>query len=476
VVTTFSDITERQLAEDQLRKLSLAVEQSPIAIMISNPVGRIEYVNDAYTRITGFARDAALGQLADDLQPDRPPPALRTAMRAALTAGAGWSAEIVARRSSGESYDELLRAVPIRQSDGSITHTLTLGEDISERKRIVAELDRHRHRLQDMVDERTLQLRQLNTELTASRDAAEAANRAKSAFLANMSHEIRTPMNAIIGLTHLLQQDPKDAAQANRLGKVADAAAHLLQVINDILDLSKIEAGKVELEHTDFSLAVLLLRATALVADTARAKGLLLACHADGVPDALHGDPTRLAQALVNLLSNAVKFTDRGRVDVHVDVVKHDGDDLVLRLRVVDTGIGIAPEAQAQLFSAFMQADASTTRRFGGTGLGLAITQRLALHDGRQVGVTSAPGQGSTFWFTVRLRQGVAADGVLGLRGQRRGRTAPALHAGARVLLVEDNPVNQEVAREVLQGVGLQVEVAANGRRRWNAWRRHPST
>jgi two-component system sensor histidine kinase/response regulator len=216
-----------------------------------------------------------------------------------------------------------LRAVPIRQGDGRITHTLVLGEDISERKRIVAELDQHRHRLQDMVDERTQQLRRLNTELTGSRDTAEAANRAKSAFLANMSHEIRTPMNAIIGLTHLLQQDPKDTAQAVRLGKVADAAAHLLQVINDILDLSKIEAGKVELEHTDFSLAVLLLRASSLVADTARAKGLVLACHTDGVPDALHGDPTRLAQALVNLLSNAVKFTDHGRVDVHVDCCKH---------------------------------------------------------------------------------------------------------------------------------------------------------
>jgi PAS domain S-box-containing protein len=462
VVTSFSDITQRHLAADQLRKLSLAVEQSPIGIAISSPDGRIEYVNDAYTRITGFPREEALGQLEEVLQPDRSPAEQRRAMHAALAAGRGWIGEFASMRKNGEFYDERVHVAPIRQPDGPITHTLTICEDITEHKRVVAELDHHRHRLQDMVQERTQQLQLVNEELTTSRDSAEAANRAKSAFLANMSHEIRTPMNAIIGLTHLLQQEPKDEPQARRLGKIADAAHHLLQVINDILDLSKIEAGKVELELADFSLDGLLQRVTELVAADAQLKGLELACHVVAVPDAWRGDATRLAQALVNLLGNAVKFTERGRVDLFVEQDAPADGSCRLRFRVVDTGIGIAPDVQRQLFSAFVQADASTTRRFGGTGLGLAITARLAALMGGEVGVDSTPGAGSTFWFTVCLQHGSAeatgwADASAAEAELRRR------SAGARILLVEDNLVNQEIAREVLQRVGLQVEVAGDG-------------
>jgi two-component system sensor histidine kinase/response regulator len=468
VVTTFSDITDRHAAEDQLRKLSLAVEQSPIAIAISSPEGRIEYVNEAFSRISGHPRDEALGQLHSELQPHRGPPARRAELRAALAAGQAWSGEFANRRRNGEPYDELVHVAPIRQPDGRITHALAIGEDITERKRMLAELDEHRHRLQDMVDQRTQQLRAVNAELVLSRDRAEAANRAKSAFLANMSHEIRTPMNAIIGLTHLLQRSPVDDTQRNRLDRIGDAASHLLQIINDILDLSKIESGKLELEQIDFSLADLLQRALALVADSARHKGLALRCQAQGAPELLRGDPTRVSQALVNLLSNAVKFTEQGSVDVQVDLQQQDADGLLLRFAVADTGIGIAPEVADQLFSAFVQADASTTRRFGGTGLGLAITQRLAAMMGGSVGVDSRPGQGSTFWFSVRLQPGHAVAGGW----------APDSHAedelrrrcsGARVLLVEDNPVNQEVARELMQAVGLQVQVADNGQQALDA-------
>jgi len=308
------------------------------------------------------------------------------------------------------------------------------------------------------------ELQRTHDELAHSRDRAESASRSKSVFLANMSHEIRTPMNAVLGLTHLLRRDARDALQAERLDKVAQAANHLLHVINDILDLSKIEAGKLALECTDFSLDTLLAQALALVADRAQAKGLALLHDQHQVPDTLRGDPTRLAQALVNLLSNAVKFTDQGQVTLVAELLSREGDQLLLRFAVRDTGIGIPADECRQLFQAFVQADTSTTRRFGGTGLGLAITQRLAHMMGGDVGVSSEPGRGSEFWFTARLQAGtarvvapppVAADGEAQLLRH---------HLGAQVLLVEDNPLNQDVARELLQSAGLVVEVVDNGR------------
>ena len=264
-----------------------------------------------------------------------------------------------------------------------------------------------------------LQLQQANAELVSARDRAEAANRAKSAFLANMSHEIRTPMNAIIGLTRLMQRDVQDPLAGERLAKVSAAAAQLMQVIDDVLDLSKIEAGKLELQQAPFSLAALLKRCLAQVAEQAQTQGLTLALEAHGLPDALRGDATRLSQALLNLLGNAVKFTERGGVVLVVEQMlladpvslapaAHGGrgdGHLPLRLRftVCDTGIGVEAEQLSKLFSAFVQADESPTRRYGGAGLGLAITQRLAELMGGEVGVRSQIGVGSQFWFTARF-------------------------------------------------------------------------
>ncbi|MDO8958604.1 MAG: ATP-binding protein, partial [Rhodocyclaceae bacterium] len=263
----------------------------------------------------------------------------------------------------------------------------------------VTELDLHRHHLEKLVELRT-------EELSLAKTQAEAANRAKSAFLANMSHEIRTPMNAILGLAHLLQRDGVTPAQADRLAKIDNAGRHLISIINDILDLSKIEAGRLQLESADFHLSAILDNVASIIGQAARDKGLQIEIDPDGVPLWLSGDATRLRQALLNYAANAVKFTEHGTIRLAARLLEEIGDELLVRFEVADSGIGIAPEKLTNLFQAFEQADVSTTRRYGGTGLGLAITRRLALLMGGAAGVDSAPGRGSTFWFTARLQRG----------------------------------------------------------------------
>ena len=299
----------------------------------------------------------------------------------------------------------------------------------------------------------TLQ-KQAEAELIQARDSAQADSRAKSAFLANMSHEIRTPMNAIIGLAHLMRRDSRDALSRDRIDKLSSAAQHLLQIISDILDLSKIEAGKLALEDASFSVDAMLARTCEMVADRARQKGLELVLDADHLPQRLRGDATRLSQALLNLLSNAVKFTDHGWVRVRGVPVDTAADGrLLVRFEVRDTGIGIAPAHQAALFSAFEQADSSTNRRYGGTGLGLALTRNLAQLMGGDAGLHSVPGEGSSFWFTAWLLPDT----------QHPDAAPPPSLRGLRALLVDDLDESRVALRDRLELLGLQVDADASG-------------
>ncbi|HNH35240.1 MAG TPA: PAS domain S-box protein [Rhodocyclaceae bacterium] len=455
-VISLSDVSARHEAELELRKLSLAVEQSANAVIITDRAGRIEYVNDAFVAMSGYPREEALGRNPRFLHSGKTSPETYADLWQALSAGQVWKGEFLNRRKTGEEYSNFALISPIRQSDGRITHYLALQEDITERKRIGEELDRYRHHLEEVVAHRT-------AELALAKEAAEAASRAKSTFLANMSHEIRTPMNAIIGLNHLIRRDARDPQQLERLEKVDESARHLLAVINEVLDLSKIEAGRLDLSVADFALADLIGQVRRVMDDKLSEKGLALRVDAEGVPPLLRGDPLRLRQALLNYFGNAVKFTEQGGITLRIRKISElAGGEMVLRFEVEDTGIGMSDEVRQRLFTPFEQADDSTTRRFGGTGLGLAITRHLATMMGGDVGVESAPGRGSTFWFTARLSRGTVEPAATAQVSDPLGELQRR-YRGRRVLLAEDNAVNQEVAATLLGDAGLEVDVASDG-------------
>ena len=452
-VGTVQDVTERHETDEKLRKLSLAIEQSPHSILITNMHGEIEYINEAFACKTGYSREEVIGQKPSLLHSDHTPAETYSDLWKTLALGNVWRGEFTNRRKDGTLYSDFAIISPVRQPDGRITHYLGIQEDISEKKQIQSELESYRHHLETLVAERT-------EELIQAKDEAESANRAKSAFLANISHEIRTPMNAIIGLTHIAQRGAGNSEQQERLGKVSEAAHHLMGIINDVLDISKIEAGKLQLEHTAFPLAQVCSTAGEMVRERAQAKHLPLNFEMDPtLPAIVLGDPLRVQQILLNFLSNAIKFTQLGTIDISVRLIERADSEALIRFSVTDTGIGITPEGLQKLFLPFEQGDTSTTRRYGGTGLGLAISRRLAVAMRGEIGVDSEPGKGSTFWFTARLgvadaRQLPDADVAVLPSGYQRD---------AYVLMAEDNEVNAEIALDILHTAGLKVDTAVDG-------------
>ncbi len=354
-----------------------------------------------------------------------------------------YQGQVEARVGAVEGDDELARMSRLFDRlldtiDQQTTALRTWGEDLDHR-----------------VAERTEDLAEANLALAKARDAAEQASRSKSAFLANMSHEIRTPMNAIVGLTHLLSRELTQPAQKERLAKINDAAHHLLSVINDILDISKIESGKLHLESASFEIERVFEAVSGMAVERAHARGLELVLDiAPEVSGVFRGDALRLRQILLNFVGNALKFTERGSIVLRARQLSCERGQAMLRFEVADTGIGIPESVMPRLFEAFEQADSSTTRKYGGTGLGLAISRRLARMMGGEIGVESAPGKGSTFWFTARLGHD---DSRLPVRP-----TVVTLQ-GKRVLVVDDHPEARQVLVDLLARQGMRVSECDSG-------------
>jgi len=460
-----ASVTERIDAEEQLRKLGLAVAQSPDSVIVTDLDGRIEYVNQAFVESTGHEHSAVIGRTQHGLGLFVSPEPTSERVGEEVERTGTWQGELITRRKDGHEFVELARITPIRDPRGAITHYLSIRRDVTQDKRIAAELERHRNHLEEMVAART-------TELEEARRAAEDASRAKSAFVANVSHEIRTPMNAILGFTQALQRGNLGQKQRGQLQRISAAADHLLHIVNDVLDLSKIEAGKLVINDDTFSLGSVLDHVVSLIQDRVRSKGLRLSLDIDpAIPSSLRGDPVRLTQILLNYASNAVKFTERGSIDLVATRLASPPGELVVRFEVTDTGIGVDPSRAGKLFQYFQQADDSATRKHGGTGLGLAISRRLAEMMGGTVGVESELGVGSTFWFTAGFHETTArlpermAPEPRGAAGDDSWHDRLARdHAGARILVAEDNLVNQEVVRALLAGTGLSIHMADNGR------------
>lgn len=440
------EIAERSRAEEIGRRLVTALQATEEAIMITGTNGTIQEVNPAFERLTGYRREEAIGRTPSLLRSGHQDESFYKELWEVLVRGEVWQGTFVNRRKDGSLYHAEQTIAPVRDIDGTIVGYVGAQHDITERVRSEAELREKTRRLEANAQ----QIAQANEQLAKARDQALEATRAKSQFLATMSHELRTPLNAVIGLTDLLLDTALDTQQREWSETIQQSGEALLAITNDVLDLSKIEAGKLELEEQIFGPEECVQAAVSLVAPAAAAKALPLASHVDpAVPPQLVGDPTRLQQILVNLLSNAVKFTDTGEVTLAVTSTPLEDLRHELHIAVRDTGIGISPNQLARIFEPFVQGDVTTSRRHGGTGLGLAITRHLVEMMGGRIWIDSQVGVGSTVHCTIVAAQPVHGD-------------LERLLAGKQVLVVSDDQGNRERMVRWIESWGAHVSAAAN--------------
>ena len=463
---------ELQAAKDAAEAASLALraseerfrtlfENTPgIAVQGYDAGRRVIFWNLASEKLYGYSRAEAIGrQLEDLIIPEAMRQGVIDAVDAWLIGGPAIpSAELTLRSKDG-------RAVPVfsshvMQSGANGPEMYCIDIDLAEQKRSQTELERYRNHLEELVDTRT-------AELVEAKIAAEAANRAKSAFLANMSHELRTPMNGVMGMIALAKRRMSDPKGLDQLDKSIRSAERLLGMLNDILDLAKIEADHMRLEDVSLQLGQCVDNVVSVLEPKATQKDLELVVDlpAELASLALRGDPLRVGQVLFNLVGNAIKFTEQGAVRLCVRRLGDAAEAVQFRFDIHDTGIGIDADALSHLFRSFEQVDSSMTRKYGGTGLGLAISKRLVQMMGGEIGVESAPGHGSTFWFVITLAKQAPAA-VPSAKTAASPRAARLLldgFVGAHALLADDEPISQEVARGLLEDVGLVVDLAEDG-------------
>lgn len=430
-----SHISERRKIEHEFFKMSVALEHAVDGISRVDTKGRFDSVNKTFAGIVGYDPGELLGQPWQSIIYTNDQDKMMTAYQYMLTDG---------------KVEAEARGV---KKDGTVFYIqLTMVTTHDENQKFIG----HYLFMKDITD-----AKQEEQELIAARKAALESSHAKSEFLANMSHEIRTPMNGVIGMTRLLADTALAPEQREYVDTIKTSAEGLLNLINDILDFSKIEARKVEFEIVDFSLRALLMDCRNILVHAAASKGIKLELDiAQSVPDNLRFDPAKLRQILINLMGNAVKFTQEGDVNVRVTLQDQAEKWVELRFEVSDTGIGMSTETQKRIFKVFSQADSSTTRRFGGTGLGLSICKRLVEIMGGEIGVTSHEGEGSLFWFTLQMEKG--ATQVSQPAAKPKGKLPRFAHE-TRVLVVEDNLINQQVAVQMLEKAGIQVDAVDNG-------------
>jgi two-component system sensor histidine kinase/response regulator len=445
--------TLRLESETRLQTLMRSI---PDLVWLKTPEGGYLSCNQRFEELLGATEKALVGKTDYDFFPRELAEYFRANDKLAIEKdGSSVNEEWLV---FADGHRELVETTktPIFDPQGALIGVLGIGHDITARQAADAELQQHREHLEELVTTRTAELEQ-------AKAAAEAANLAKSAFLSNMSHEIRTPMNAIFGMVNLLRRGGVTPKQAERLDKIDAASEHLLGTINDILDLSKIEAGKMTIEALPVVVSSLLTNVSSIVSGRAQAKGLALRIESETFPHHLQGDPNRLQQALLNLATNAVKFTAQGGITLCASLLEETPETVMVRFAVEDSGIGISAEVLPRLFQSFEQADNSITRQFGGTGLGLAITRRLAQLMGGDAGAESTPGVGSTFWFTACLKKTEAAAAVARQQAIDAEQQLRQQCQGWRILVVDDEPVNLEVAQLFMEDSGLMVDTATDG-------------
>jgi len=441
LASTLGNVFRRKITEDELKKLSTAVDQSSSAVIVTDRFGNIEYVNSKFTEITQYKLTEVIGKNPRFLKSGKHPDDIYKNLWDTISSGSEWHGEMYNKKKDDEYYWALVSISPIRNDLNEITHFIAIQEDITKNRMISEELEK-------------------------SKIAAEAASSAKTIFLANMSHELRTPLNGIMGMTSLLEYTGLNEKQAGYLKMVKSSSEILLRLITDILDLTKIESGKLELKNSLFNTKAKIMESIDALSSTKDRKDLVFRYTIDpDIPQFLIGDYQRLQQIINNILGNALKFTENGSIDISVVKSGQFSNKTELLFTVSDTGIGISKENYAYLFKRFSQVDGSTTRKYGGSGLGLAISKQIVeMMDGK-IWFESEEGSGSKFYFTVKLESTNQEEKEKTVNGDPHGIpiAASSKNSSSYILLVEDSQINRFLLTNVLEEHGYRVDSAADG-------------